>query len=73
MKRKTQVPARIIAECTTRKQRAEVEQMFIRLYDEYMQAEHYHFQDTDGAYLPDEKGAERAAWKQVELRLLGGV
>ena len=73
MMRRTQVPARIIKAFKTREQRAKVEQMFKRLYDEYMRAEWYRFQDTDGAYLPDEREVERVAWRKVELKLFGDL
>jgi hypothetical protein len=35
MKRKTQVPAKVIEACKTPEQRARAEQMFIRAYEAY--------------------------------------
>lgn len=67
MRKKTQVPARIIAECTTREQRAEVERKFVERYNWFKR-------EAEAMEWPIEltcKELQEAAWDSIEMDMFG--
>ena len=67
MRKKTQVPARIIAECKTREQRAEIEQKFVERYDWFKR-------ESIAMEWPTEltcKELQEAAWMSIEIDMFG--
>jgi len=67
MRKKTQVPARIIAECTTQEQKAEVEQKFAERYDWFKrEAEDFEF-----GFELSCKELQDIAWESIEMDMFG--
>ena len=70
MRKKTQVPARIITGYRTPELKAEIENMFYERYEEFRKA--YISECTTLGEVASCQEIQRIAWRDIEIELFGG-